>query len=117
MTALFDAAPFTEERPTTIALPFFPKPYPGDYGGLMATAEQRMAALGRLFVQEGHGISEVPQAHIKRGPLSAWCWLVLTVNGIEPEFMSTGEPYSLVHYGIDLGFSSTAVREWTFWLA
>jgi hypothetical protein len=121
MTALYDVAPFTQERPepetATISLPFFAKPYPGGYGGWMATAEQRMTVLGRLFAQEGHDLAEVPKVHTDRGPLSSWCWLVLVVNGITPEFMSNGEPYSLIHYGIDLGFSSTGVREWTFWLA
>lgn len=124
MTALFDAAPFTEERPTEadpedrgVSLPFFRKPYPGAYGGVMASREQRMLALGRLFAQEGHDLAEVPEAHLNRGPLSVWCWLVLVINGITPEFFTTGEPYSLVHYGIDLGFSSTEIREWVFWLA
>lgn len=122
MTALFDAAPFTEERPaesesSEISLPFFRKPYPGAYGGVMASVEQRMSVLGRLFAQEGRDFSEVPEAHITRGPLSTWCWLVLAINGIEPGFYSTGEPYPLVHYGIDLGFSTSDIREWFFWLA
>lgn len=121
-TALFDAAPFTEERPEAdeapgVTLPYFNGPFPGGYGGFMATEEQRMAVLGRLFAQEGRDLADVPEAHRRRGPLSCWCWLVLVTNGLTPEFMSDGQPYTLVHYGIDLGFSAAAVRSWTFWLA
>lgn len=122
MSTLFDTEPFTIEAPPepdgprSLALPFFAGPYPGDRGGFMASTEQRMALLARLFASHGHNIDDIPEAH-RRSPLSSWCWLVLVLNGIEPEYTTDGGAYPLSHYGIDLGFTESAVRSWIFWLA
>ena len=123
MSPLFDLEPCTPEAPPepegprSIAMPFFAGPYPGDRGGFMASTEQRMTVLGRLFSSHDRSLDDVPEVHRARGPLSGWCWLVLVVNGITPEVIGDGQPYSLVHYGVDLGFTETEVRSWIVWLA
>lgn len=120
---LFDVEPYTEATEAdpvakVIELPFYRGPYPGAYGGFMATVDQRMTVLRRLATEHGIDLdAQLPPQYSLDRPLQCWCWLVLTVNGIDVEFTPWGEPYSLAHYGIDLGFSESAVREWFSWLA
>jgi hypothetical protein len=96
---------------TDISLPYLN--INDDVSLFMADKEQRFRLVGKVFENEGHTLDEVPEAW-KDGPLSAWCWLVLTINNIEfdPE-----DKKPLVAYGIDLGFSSADIRRWTFTIA
>lgn len=49
-----------------------------------------------------------PQAW-SESPLTRWCWLVLEVNDLERD---PAVHHPLTHWNIDLGFSSTEIREW-----
>ena len=42
-------------------------------------------------------------------PLTAWCWLVLTVNDLDPDPLVHK---SLLHWGIDLSFASNKLNCW-----
>lgn len=79
----------------------------------MASEEQRIKLIQPLFDDAGLSQDDIPEAW-RRGPLSRWCWLVLMVNEIEFDPLVQ---YPLVHFGIDLGFSSTEIRQWVFTLA
>jgi hypothetical protein len=86
-----------------------------DFGAITMLSEgQRWRLVDRLLSDHGYDRDDVPAAWEHRGPLSAWCWLVLAVNGFEPE---PDDPRPLVHWGIDLGFSSELVRRFTWALA
>jgi hypothetical protein len=86
-----------------------------DFGALtMATEDQRWRMVERVMADNGVDPATLPAAWHERGPLSAWCWLVLVVNGLD---LDDDDPRPLVHWGIDLGFSSTAVRRWVWCLA
>jgi hypothetical protein len=102
-----------------VTLPYFPLDEAYLARTFSATEEQRFQVLARLFEAEGRTLAEVPAAHM-RGPLAAWCWLVLTTNGIEPEYQRQGSdvtPFPLSHYGIDFGFATIELRRWVWFLA
>jgi hypothetical protein len=62
----------------------------------------------RLLAEHGHQRDDVPEVWATH-PLAAWCWLVLAINGIDHD---PDDHRPLIHYGIDLGFSSEDVRRW-----
>jgi hypothetical protein len=75
---------------------------------LLASEAQRWRLLDKLLETENRSRDEIPEVWAT-DPLRAWCWLVLVVNNLEfdPE-----EHRPLVHWGVDLGFSETPVRNW-----
>lgn len=79
----------------------------------MASDDQKRRVLDKVFTAEGHSLDEVPEVWAAE-PLRIWCWLVLTVNGLE---LDPDVHKPLIHWGIDLGFSSTAVRQFFWFLA
>lgn len=89
----------------------------GSVGDLMASTQQRLDVLAGLFESNGHSYDELPPAYAAAGPLARWCWLVLTINGIEVESKPDGSYYPLTHYGIDFLFAPTSLSAWTFYLA
>ena len=76
---------------------------------LNASTEQRWTAVRRLV--DAESVGPVPDAW-STGPLQAWCWLVLVVNGLAPGDV----PHPLTHWGVDLGFASEAVRRFVWFL-
>lgn len=78
----------------------------GESGIMLTDRDSQLRLLAKVFENEGHSLDEVPALWAET-PLRAWCWLILTVNGLEldPEVHRP-----IVHWGIDLGFSSTEVR-------
>lgn len=82
-----------------------------EYSALfMADEDQRYRLLDKLMKNkpEGPQMEDIPPVW-RTGPLGAWCWYVLEINGLEPD---PNEKTSLVHYGIDLGFCSQELRRW-----
>jgi hypothetical protein len=85
-----------------------------DFGAVtMLTSDQRWRMVERLLSDAGYTRDNLPTAWAE-SPLVAWCWLVLVTNGID---FADDDQRPLVHYGIDLGFSSTVVRTFTWALA
>jgi hypothetical protein len=85
-----------------------------DFGAVtMLSSDQRWRLVDRLLADHGYGRDDVPLAWSDH-PLQAWCWLVLVVNGLEHD---DDDPRPLVHYGLDLGFSSSMVRTFVWALA
>jgi len=80
---------------------------------LLLTDDQKWTLVDRLFTQHDHARGDIPAAWADT-PLSAWCWLVLVVNHLD---FNPGQPHPLTHWGIDLGFSSTALRRWIWTIA
>ncbi len=80
---------------------------------LLLTDDQKWTLVGRLLAQHDHDRDDIPAAWAET-PLAAWCWLVLVVNHLD---FDPDQHHPLTHWGLDLGFSSTALRRWIWAIA
>lgn len=78
----------------------------------VADEPTRFDAVKRLFETHEISFNEVPEVWTKN-PLSAWSWLVLKINGIDPG----SEHRPLINWGIDVAFASTPVRAFVWAIA
>jgi hypothetical protein len=92
----------------TITLPYLDLTDQPATATLLLTDDQKWTLLGRLLEQHGHDRNGIPEAWAD-APLTAWCWLVLTINNLEPD---PDHHQPLTHWGIDLSLTSTALRRW-----
>lgn len=74
----------------------------------MATKDQRFALVRRAC----EGLPEPPGGSPwGEEPLRLWCWFVLKANELD---VDPDVHHPLIHWGIDLGFSSTETRRWVW---
>lgn len=70
--------------------------------------QRRNELVDRVFENSHVHPDTVPEAW-RGAPLTRWCWLVLTINNLEPDPL-VQRP--LIHWGIDLGFAGEDLRQW-----
>lgn len=74
--------------------------------GVQQYDAKRNELVDRVFANCDVDPESVPEAW-NGAPLTRWCWLVLTVNDLEPDPL-VQKP--LIHWGIDLGFAGEDLR-------
>jgi hypothetical protein len=80
---------------------------------LLLTNDQRWSLVDRILSEHDHRRDDIP-ATWADSPLTAWCWLVLVTNNLDHD---PNQHHPLTHWGIDLGFASTALRRWIWAIA
>lgn len=72
---------------------------------------KRDALVDRLY--EKHQVAPAPPAWAE-SPMTRWCWLVLVVNGFNPD---PEVHQNMLHFGIDLSWSPEDIRNFIWAIA